>query len=390
VGVEIAGRVAVALSGGVDSSVAAALLRRGGWDVVGVTLVLNAARPGLRDLGMAESAARAADQLGIEHHVIDCAADFEALVLRPAWGELLAGRTPNPCILCNEKIKFGAMLDWALKNGCAALATGHYVRTAKAGGQVRLLRGADRAKDQTYFLAGLGQDRLSRLMFPLGEMDKPAVRRIAAEMGLESHKAKESQDTCFKLPGLTLAETLRARFQDGAATAPGGDGAASQAAAPATQAGQMPGGDGDASPRPGFIVDWEGRRLAAHGGMHNFTVGQRRGVGVGTGGKAWVRRLDPETGDVHLTNSEDRLLCNEINVAGLSWISPEPPGAPLECEVQVRYRSAPAAATLVSVAGGEGRVVLSSPARAVAPGQAAVFYCGDAVLGRGWIVGARD
>jgi tRNA-specific 2-thiouridylase len=384
----------VALSGGVDSSVTAAVLQRDGWDVVGVTLVLDS-RPGLRDSGIAERAARAAEQLGIEHHVIDCAGEFERLVLRPAWGERHSGRTPNPCVRCNERVKVGLMLDWALDNGCLALATGHYAKTRLVDGVLHLLCGADRSKDQTYFLAGLSQGQLRNLMFPLGEMGKQAVREMAAEMGLASAKSRESQDTCFKEPGLSPAETLRARFADGAASqAPGADGAASQAAAPASQAGQAPGADGAApqadrmpgAPRRGHVVDWNGRRLAPHDGIHGFTVGQRRGVGVGTGEKAWVRRIDARTGDVHLTNREDDLLCSELAVSGLSWTFPGPVETPLECEVQVRYRSAPVAATLLGGTGGAGRVALRSPVRAAAPGQAAAFYSGDRVLGRGWIV----
>jgi tRNA-specific 2-thiouridylase len=230
------------------------------------------------------------------------------------------------------------------------------VKTRPVGSVLHLLRGADKSKDQTYFLAGLGQEQISRLIFPLGEMEKPAVKKMAAEMGLVSAKSKESQDTCFKELGLSLAETLRARFADGAPPA---------------------------APKRGFIVSQDGRRLAAHGGVHNFTVGQRRGVGVGTGGKAWVRRVDAETGDVHLTNREDDLLCSELTVSGLSWTFPGPVETPLSCEVQVRYRSAPVAATLH----GAGRVELGSPVRAAAPGQAAAFYSGDRVLGRGWIVG---
>jgi tRNA-specific 2-thiouridylase len=381
-------RVAVALSGGVDSSVVAALLLRDGWDAVGVTLVLNAPgapSAGLRDDGIAEQAARAAAQLGIGHHAIDCAGDFERLVLRPAWGDCLSGRTPNPCMLCNERMKFGVMLDWAIENGCCALATGHYAVIGREGGVATLRRGADRNKDQTYFLAGLGQEQLSRLMFPLGGMDKPAVKKMAAEMGLVSAKSKESQDTCFKAPGMSLAETLRTRFADGAASAsqagqaPGADGAASQA----------PGADGAEAPKRGFIVGPDGRRLAAHDGIHNFTVGQRRGVGVGTGGKAWVRRLDAASGDVHLTDREDDLLCDEMIVSDISWVSPDPAPPPLPCEVQVRYRSAPVAATLLDASGGSGRVALHSPVRSAAPGQAAAFYSGDMVLGRGWIASAK-
>jgi len=350
------GKVAVALSGGVDSSVVAALLLREGWEVIGATLNFHTA--GFGDQGIVGQAAQAARQLGIEHSVIDCVDEFERLVLRPTWDSYLSGRTPNPCLMCNEKMKFGVLLDWALENGCSALATGHYAIIQRDGDSAALLRGACRNKDQSYFLAGLVQEQISRLIFPLGGMDKPAVRKIAAEMDLRSAKNKESQDTCFRVPGLSLQESLRAKF-----------------------AGAM------SEPKCGYIVGRDGKRLARHDGIHTFTIGQRRGVGVGTGAKAWVLGLDTASGDVCLTNQEEDLLCDEITVSKLSWTSHEPLVMPLSCDVQVRYRSAPVAATLLDVSDGIGRVALHSPVRAVAPGQSAAFYSGDRVLGRGTIEG---
>ncbi|MDR0499268.1 MAG: tRNA 2-thiouridine(34) synthase MnmA [Holophagales bacterium] len=344
------GRTAIALSGGVDSSTAGALLLEEGREVVGITLQLHGAST--EGLEQAETAAR---HLGIQHFVLNLTDDFEKLVLRPAWKEYILGRTPCPCMRCNERIKFGILMDWALENGCSALATGHYAIVASEGGQARLLRGRDKNKDQSYFLAGLSQERLSHSVFPLGSLEKRQVRKKAAELGLPCAERKESQDICFVMPGMSFPETLQAHF-------------------------------GDISVQSkGFIIDWEGRQLAQHEGIHNFTIGQRRGVRVGTGTRAWVCRLDAATGSVYLTNAEEDLLCEEITVSDLSWTTSEPPAMPMECEVQVRYRSVPTAASLTNFSDGCGRLDFRQPVRSAAPGQAAVFYNGDMVIGRGYI-----
>jgi len=352
------GKIAIALSGGVDSGVAGALLLEEGWDVIGVTLQMH--DPSVLGsivqdkLGQAEAVARG---LGICHYVLDCVADFERLVLRPAWNEYASGRTPCPCMWCNERVKFDILLDWALENGCDALATGHYVKLGADGGQVTMLRSDDRNKDQTYFLSGLTQKQLSRLVFPLDGRDKPWVRKKAGELGLPCAEYAESQDSCFMFPGLSLSESLKERF-----------------AAETMQNG-------------GFVLDWNGNKLAQHDGIHNFTIGQRRGVKVGTGARAWVCGLDASTGNVYLTNNESDLLRSEITVSGISWTLSEPPAIPLECEVQIRHRGTPVAATLTEISEGCGKLILHKPTKAVAPGQAAAFYNGDRVLGRGWIEG---
>ena len=349
-------KIALAMSGGIDSSVAGALLLEEGWEVVGVTLQLqDPSIFGDSANEVPEQAREAAQQLGIEHFVLDCIGDFERLVLAPAWNDYISCRTPSPCLRCNENIKFGILLNWALENGCTALATGHYVKLAKEDGQVRLLRGEDKNKDQTYFLAGLSQEQLSRLVFPLGCHNKSWVKEKARELDLPCATQKESQDTCFLLPDKTFQETLQEKF-------------------------------GSKTPsKTGDILDWNGRRLAQHDGIHNFTIGQRRGVKVGTGVKAWVRSLETETGNVILTKDENDLLSGEFTVSGLSWTTNEPPKMPLDCEVQVRYRSQPIEAAIAEISGGCATVRLRRPARAIAPGQAAVFYNGDWILGRGWI-----
>jgi len=355
------GKIAVALSGGVDSAVTAALLLEEGWEVIGATLQFYSEQSGLgtNAASAPECARRVAEHLGIKHFVVDFIGNFEKLVLRPAWDEYSSGRTPCPCMLCNERVKFGALLNWVRKSGCCAIATGHYARLCRERGETKLLRGMDGNKDQSYFLAGLTQQQLQHTEFPLGGTKKTWVREKAAELGLPASGAKESQDVCFLQAGLSFPETLQARF--------------------GKSEDQYKGQIG------GHIVDWNGKRLAEHDGIHSFTIGQRRGVKVGTGAKAWVCRLDPETGDVHLTNDEKDLLSTDFCVAKVSWTCHSLPQLPLECEVQVRYRAKPVPATLLESPDGRIRVVLNEPARAIAPGQAAVFYDGDRALGRGWI-----
>ncbi|MCL1908862.1 MAG: tRNA 2-thiouridine(34) synthase MnmA [Holophagaceae bacterium] len=355
------GKIALAMSGGIDSSVAGALLLEEGWEVVGVTLQLrDPSIFGDNAKEVPEQAREATRQLGIGHHVLDCISDFERLVLAPAWDDYVACRTPSPCLKCNEGIKFGILLDWAMENGCAALATGHYVQLAREDGQTRLLRGRDRNKDQAYFLAGLSQKQLTRLVFPLGGHDKLWVREKAHKLGLHCADRKESQDACFLLPDKTFQETLQEKF-------------------------------GSKTPsKIGDILDWNGKRLAPHNGIHNFTVGQRRGVGVGTGAKAWVRLLDPETGDVCLTNDEKDLYGYEFTVSGLSWTTCYTPAMPLECEVQVRHRGPQVPATIFDLSNARGRVTLHRAVRSIAPGQATVLYNGDWAIGRGWIDSGRQ
>ena len=340
---------------------AAILLQEDGWDVIGVTLRMHDPSIFGESANEVPKQARVvADQLGIKHYVIDCISDFQRLVLAPAWSDYTSCRTPSPCLRCNEGIKFGVLLNWALDNNCSALATGHYVKLDCSQNEVALRRGEDKNKDQAYFLAGLSQAQLSRIVFPLGDYNKSWVKEKARATGLPCADSKESQDTCYILPDLTFQETLQKQFSP------------------------------DNQSMPGYILDWKGKQLAKHSGIHNFTIGQRRGVGVGAGVKAWVCRIDADTGNVHLTNNEDDLLSSEFNVSDLSWTTISPPDTPLECEVQVRHRSQPVKALLSDILGGRGQVILQQPVRAVTPGQAAVFYLGDRVLGRGWIEGVSE
>ncbi len=354
------GRIVVAMSGGVDSSVVAAILCRDGYEVIGVTLDLH----GIRDTKESEACggmdsvrrARAiADQLGIPHHVLELGREFEQQVLRPAWEEYAGGRTPSPCLLCNERIKFGALLEWSRQMSASHLATGHYARVETLpGGELILRRGVDKGKDQSYFLAGLTRVQLASVLFPLGHLSKPAVRELAHTLGLSTADQKESQDACMSIPDQIFADTLRERF-------------------------------GGVS-RPGPIVDDEGNVVGRHEGIHRFTVGQRRGIGVSSSGRRWVKAVRSEDAAVVLTGVETGLHGNRLEAIGINWLGEIPEhGHELTCRVQIRYRHAAEEAIIRFKTDDHVEVVFRKPVRAITPGQAAVFYDGDRVLGRGWI-----
>lgn len=351
--------IAVAMSGGVDSSVAAALLLEAGHDVLGVTLALHGGAPagsgascgGGDAIGKAREAAA---QLGVPHRAVDAARAFEEGVLRPAWEEYARGRTPNPCLLCNERVKFGALLDAARALGADGIATGHYARIERdGGGPPRLRRGADPGKDQSYFLAGLSRAQLGAALFPLGGLRKAGVREMARARGLAAGDAAESQDACLVGPEGGFAEALRERF----------------------------GGEA----RPGRIVDGGGRELGRHDGIHLFTVGQRKGLGVASTGRLFVREIRERDGAIVVTADEGALIAGRLTVRDVAWAAGRPPEAPLRCEVQVRYRSAPCPAVVTPLGGGAAAIAFEAGVRAVTPGQAAVLYDGEYVLGRGWI-----
>jgi len=353
-----AGRVAVAMSGGVDSTVAAWLLREQGQEPIGLTLDLASTHPeGAGDRGCATTSAagRSAAVIGMPHHVVDGRALFEERVLRPAWRAYDEGRTPNPCVLCNQQLKFGLLLEEARRLGIGSLATGHYVRRVEdADGRSRLLRGLDRQKDQSYFLFALSQEQLRAALFPLGELSKPEVRELARRHGLPGAERAESQDACLAVGDVTLAEALRQRFG-------------------------QPG-------RPGPVEMADGRSLGLHRGIHQFTIGQRRGLGVARPQRSYVVGIDPVRAAV-VVGDEGALYQHGLIADGVTWADPPGP-AELELEVQIRYRH-PAVRALARVDDDGTRVRLrfEAPQRAVTPGQAAVFYAGDRLLGGGWIVG---
>ena len=352
-------RIVVAMSGGVDSSVAAALLAKEGHTLVGVTLKLQECQ----DVHASKSccgvdgilrAREVAGKLGMPYYVLDCVADFQELVMRPAWDAYARGTTPSPCLSCNERVKFGILLSWAEKLGIRKIATGHYARLRREGGTVALFRGEDRRKDQSYFLAGLTQGQLDRTYFPVGDLEKPRVRELAAELALPTAETPESQDACLVEPGQSFAESLRQRF--GGATV------------------------------AGDFVDDDGSVVGHHGGMHLYTIGQRKGLPAGGLGRRWVQSISAETGTLRITADPVNLDSQSFHARDVNWLDGPLPDGPRTCEVQIRYRHTSVPATITPDGKGGLHVTLSAPVKAVTAGQAAVFYEGERTLGRGWII----
>jgi len=349
--------VLVAMSGGVDSSVAAALLVEGGWRVTGVTLRLP--RYGRRERRASccgeeaiENARAVADRLGIPHYVLNFRERFERTVVADFIRQYGAGRTPNPCVRCNEWVKFGLLLEAAEAAEAGFVATGHYARKVlrEDTGRFELRTGVG-PDDQSYFLFSLSQSQLARALFPLGGRTKREVRRMALERGLPVHGKRSSQDLCF-LPGGRYTELLRER-----------------------------------SPglfRPGEIVHVSGRPLGRHSGLAAYTVGQRRGLRVAWSEPLYVVSLEPQRNRV-VVGERRHVLRRAIVVGELNWIAfPHPPG-PFRAHVRIRHRHRPAAALVSPLPDGRARVEFDEPQEAPAPGQAAVFYDGERVLGGGFI-----
>ncbi len=373
--------IAVAMSGGVDSSAVAALLRAEGHTLVGLTLQLWNQRRLAGHEGMPEAvrgrccsiddvydARRVAEHLGIPYYLVNQEARFEAEVVRPFVEEYLAGRTPIPCTLCNNHLKFDALLMTARQIGADRIATGHYARNRfdEARGRWILSRPEDKSKDQTYFLFGLTQEQLSRTMFPLGEMQKPVVRQMAADAGLALAAKPDSQEICF---------------------IPGGDYSAFLAAYLDEQGEFMPDSAGE-------LVTAGGEVVGAHSGIHGFTVGQRKGLHVSAAGSGntqpkYVLAIHPDSHKVTV-GSDEELMSRELVADRLNWVSVAGPGdfigGEMRVRVKIRHRHEPAWATLTAAGEGLARAVFDEPQRAITPGQAAVFYDGDEVVGGGWIV----
>lgn len=359
-------RVVVAMSGGVDSSTAAALLKEEGYEVIGLTMHLwDQTQDGKGSFGRCCSpddihdARRVADQLEIPHYVVNLKKAFEEEVVNNFVEEYLKGRTPNPCIHCNDRIKFGFLLRKAEELGAKALATGHYARIVRAP-QVNhqrekgylLLRGKDRNKDQSYFLFTLTQEQMDKVIFPLGEKSKTEVRQQALKLGLRVAEKPESQEVCF-IPDDDYRRFLEARKGKGIL-------------------------------KPGEVVDRQGRVLGFHQGLYSFTIGQRRGLGIAAPHPYYVLALDRESNRV-VAGRKDELQANGLVAEGMNWISfPEPEGE-VEALVQIRYRHPGVAAVILPLGDGRVRVHFQIPQKSVTPGQAAVFYRGDEVLGGGWI-----
>jgi len=351
-------RIVVAMSGGVDSSVAAVLLAEAGHDIVGFSMQLYDQRDAPEawgsccSLGDLQDARRVANALGFPHYIVNFEEEFRRTVVDNFVSEYAAGRTPIPCVHCNSALKFATLVERAAALDAEVVATGHYARVDRddATGQYRLRRGLDRDKDQSYFLFSLTQDQLSRAAFPVGELTKPQVRAIAERRGLAVAAKPDSQEICFVPDGDTAGFVAR-------------------------QLANVP---------PGNITDTSGKMLGQHGGIHQFTIGQRKGLGLSTGVPLYVVKIDPADNSV-VVGGKNELGRGELTASGVNWIAGAPPPGPVRAAAQIRHRHREAPGLLTPHGTDRAEMVFDEMQTAVTPGQAVVFYDGDRVIGGGWI-----
>lgn len=337
----------VAMSGGVDSTVAAYLSQRQGFRVIGVNLQM------LPDQEKDETLIKACAEMGIPLIYRDCVEPFSRRVLEVCAAEYAAGRTPNPCCECNVALKFREIFAAADELGIKRVVTGHYVQLQQTEGHCCIAGAADQVKDQSYFLYRLSQEELQRLYLPLGAFTKSEVRRQAAAAGLHCAVRPDSQDACFQIPGECCGDTLL----------------------------RLCGMRGR-----GGRFRYQGKVVGRHAGIHRFTIGQRQGLGVALGVPAYIKSIDAASGDIELCTDQNELLCQEFTVSRCVWQSIPVPETAMECMVKVRYRTRGVRAVFIPGADSEsGRVEILEPVRAVTPGQAAVFY-GDGVLLGGGVI----
>ena len=341
-------KIAVAMSGGVDSSAACAMLKAQGYEIIGITLLLK----GEADEISRTSISDTVKKLDIEHHYFDCRKDFLKKVIIPSAKEYTCGRTPNPCCLCNPTMKFAALLEYADKLGIERVATGHYAAIKTDGTKTWISKAEDSAKDQSYFLYRLQENVLKRLIFPLADKTKSEIRAIAENAGLKVFDRPDSQDICFAVENECCGETLRrlANLE---------------------------------IKRGSFI--YQNKKVGVHQGIHLYTIGQRKGLGVALGVPAYISQIVPETGDIELVTDEKLISVNSFAITDIVWNYPDMPENIPDLTVKIRYRTG---AKNCTVKRNNDTWIVSSANdvfRAVTPGQSAVFYSGDRMLGGGVI-----